>query len=240
MIEIIPAIDLISGRCVRLSQGRYGSEKVYDGKPEEIARRYADAGIRRLHIVDLDGAKNASPKNLAVVEKIAGSVPLEIEFGGGLKTAEAVASVFDAGAAYAICGSLAVTGPDLFREILKKYGAGRIVLGADVRDGKVATHGWLQISGLCVEDLIDMYAGAGLRRVICTDISRDGMFAGPAVEMYSYLQGKYPEVDIIASGGVSSVEDIAGLEKTGIRGAVVGKAIYEGRISLPELGVFLN
>ena len=235
MIEIIPAIDIIDGRCVRLTQGDYGQKKVYDLSVADAAKSYEDAGIRRLHMVDLDGAKASYPKNLKVLEQVASSTGLDIEYGGGIKSAGALRDVFSAGADRAICGSIAVGEPEKFREWLVSFGPQRIILGADIKDGKIATHGWLEESALDVCTLIDMFASSGLSQVICTDISRDGMLQGPATELYTGLQSRYPQVDVIVSGGVSCMEDIERLSDAGLRYVIAGKAIYEGRITVQML-----
>ncbi len=235
MIEIIPAIDIIDGRCVRLTQGDYGQKKVYDLSVADAAKSYEDAGIRRLHMVDLDGAKASYPKNLKVLEQVASSTGLDIEYGGGIKGEGALRDVFSAGADRAICGSIAVGEPEKFREWLVSFGSQRIILGADIKDGKIATHGWLEESALDVCTLIDMFASSGLSQVICTDISRDGMLQGPATELYTGLQSRYPQVDVIVSGGVSCMEDIERLSDAGLRYVIAGKAIYEGRITVQML-----
>ena len=234
MIQIIPAIDIIEGRCVRLSQGDYGRSKVYDAKPLDIALAFQDAGITRLHLVDLDGAKQSRPANLKVLELLASRTEMEIEWGGGIKSLDALRSVFDSGATYGICGSVAALKPELFREWLLGYGP-KVILGADIRDGKVAVNGWLAETELGIEELIDMFAGDGLDNVICTDISKDGMLQGPAFELYKDLQQRYDAIDITVSGGISGMEDIEKLDESGLRKVIVGKAIYEGRITIKDL-----
>lgn len=235
MIEIIPAIDIINGECVRLSQGDYAQKTTYFKDPAEVAERFRDAGIRRLHLVDLDGAKSAEPKNLAVLEKVAARTGMDIQYGGGIKSAEALRAVFNSGANRAICGSVAVTQPEAFRGWLKEFGAAKIILGADVKNGFVATHGWLESSEVSAETLVGQFAGDGLSQVICTDISKDGMLAGPAFDLYEELQGRFPEIDITVSGGISSLGDILKLNEMGLRSVIVGKAFYEGRITLKQL-----
>ena len=234
MIEIIPAIDIMSGRCVRLSQGDYGRSKVYDAQPLDMALAFQDVGISRLHLVDLDGAKQSAPANLKVLEQLASRTSLKIEWGGGIKSADALRSVFDSGATYGICGSVAALKPELFREWLLGFGS-RVILGADIRDGKVAVNGWLAETQLGIEELIDMFAGDGLDNVICTDISKDGMLQGPAFELYKDLQQRYDAIDITVSGGISGMGDIEKLDESGLRKVIVGKAIYEGRITLKDL-----
>ena len=240
MIEIIPAIDIIGGQCVRLSQGDYDSKKVYYRDPLEIARIYQDLGVRRLHIVDLDGAKTASPCNLAVLERIAGNTSLDIQYGGGVKTAGSLQAVLQAGASRVICGSIAVLDPDSFIEWLDDYGPEHVILGADAKNGKIAINGWLESSSVGVEDIIRKFAPHGLSQVICTDISKDGMLKGPAFELYNRLQAAFPQIEITASGGISSVGDIRALDENGIRSVIVGKAIYEGAITFEQLRLCLR
>ena len=234
MIEIIPAIDIIEGRCVRLSQGDYGRSKVYDALPLDMALAYQDAGVGRLHLVDLDGAKQSAPANLRVLDQLASRTSMEIEWGGGIKSLDALRSVFDAGATYGICGSVAALKPELFREWLLAYGL-KVILGADIKDGKVAVNGWLAETELGIEELIDKFAGDGLGNVICTDISRDGMLQGPSFDLYKDLQQRYDAIDITVSGGISSMADIEKLEELALRKVIVGKAIYEGRITLKDI-----
>ena len=238
MIDIIPAIDIIDGKCVRLSQGDYGQSKVYSDSPLDVARRFEDCGVRFLHLVDLDGAKARFPKNQRVLEDIASHTSLKVEFGGGLKDMRALASVFDAGAFRAVCGSVACSEPDTFISWLKKYGGEKIVLGADVRDGFVAVNGWLEKTGMKADDLLSAFIPEGLRTVIVTDISKDGMLSGPAVQLYVDLLCAFPSVQVIASGGVGSMSDIEALEEAGVPAVIVGKAIYEGRIAIEALGRF--
>ncbi|MBP5301851.1 MAG: 1-(5-phosphoribosyl)-5-[(5-phosphoribosylamino)methylideneamino]imidazole-4-carboxamide isomerase [Bacteroidales bacterium] len=234
MIEIIPAIDIIEGRCVRLSQGDYGRSKVYDALPLDMALAFQDAGVNRLHLVDLDGAKQSAPANLRVLEQLAYRTSMEIEWGGGIKSADALRAVFDSGATYGICGSVAALKPELFREWLIAFGA-KVILGADIRDGKVAVNGWLAETELGIEELIDMFSGDGLGNVICTDISKDGMLQGPSFELYKDLQQRYDAIDITVSGGISCMDDIEKLEEMGLRKVIVGKAIYESRITLKDI-----
>lgn len=234
MIEIIPAIDIIGGRCTRLSQGDYATQKDYGGDPAEWARAYADCGIRRLHLVDLEGAKASAPKNLRTLEKIASLGLLRLEWGGGIKDDEALASVWNAGADEAIIGSIAAKEPDRMTSWLRRYGS-RIILGADARNGKVAVSGWLEDSGIALEELIGTFLPAGLQRTIVTDISRDGMLKGPSFDLYRELQDRFPDLAVIVSGGVSSLEDIRRADEIGLSGIIVGKAIYENRITLNDL-----
>lgn len=233
MIEIIPAIDIIGGECVRLTQGDYAQKTVYFKNPADVARRYEDAGLRRIHLVDLDGAKASRPENLKVLEAVAAATSLDIQYGGGIKSAGSLRSVLDAGANRAICGSIAVAEPDMFQSWLAEFGPEHIILGADIRDGKVATHGWLETSTLGVSELIRKFAG--LSQVICTDISKDGMLQGPAFELYRTLQDEFPAVDITVSGGIASMDDLVRLNGMNLRSVIVGKALYEGRIALREI-----
>lgn len=239
MIELIPAIDIIGGRCVRLSQGDYDRQTTYDAEPADMVKRFADCGVKRVHVVDLDGAKAAQPENLSTLEKMAGIDGVSIEWGGGLKTEVAVRRVFDAGAAYAIVGSVAAKQPDLFGAWLKAFGADRMVLGADVREGKVSVSGWQEDLNLSIETLIDTFRPHGLNQVICTDISRDGMLQGPSFDLYSQLQNAYPDIDFTVSGGISSMDDIRRLDSMNLRKVIIGKAIYEGRISLKEIETYI-
>lgn len=234
-VEIIPAIDIIDGRCVRLSQGDYAQTKVYDASPVDMAKRYADCGVKRIHVVDLDGAKSSSPRNLKTLEKMAVGAGVEIEWGGGIKSEESLRALFDYGATYAIVGSVAAQNPTLFAEWLARYGGERMVLGADVRGGKVAVNGWQQEVELTIDDLVKEFMPMGLSQVICTDISRDGMLQGPSFELYTRLQEQYDAVDFTVSGGVSSMKDIEECDRLGLRKVIVGKAIYENRITLKDI-----
>lgn len=240
MIEIIPAIDIIGGECVRLTQGDYAQKTSYYKDPAAVAQSYEQIGIRRLHVVDLDGAKQSRPANLAVLERIATRTSLDIQWGGGVKSTEALQSVFDSGANRAICGSIAVTAPELFCDWLKRFGAAHIILGADIRNGYIATHGWLRESQISANELIERFAAQGLQQAICTDISKDGMLEGPSFALYEQLQASFPAIDITISGGISSLDDIVRLNDMGLRSVIVGKAIYEGRITLKQLEVCLQ
>lgn len=240
MIEIIPAIDIIGGECVRLTQGDYGRKTTYFKDPAEVAARYESIGLRRIHLVDLDGAKASAPANLKVLERVAARTGLDIQWGGGIKSADSLRAVLESGANRAICGSVAVTDPEAFAEWLAGFGPDHVILGADVRDGKVATHGWLRESELGVEELIDRFAPCGLNQVICTDISKDGMLQGPSFGMYGRLQTRYSVINIAVSGGIGSLDDILKLNDMGLRSVIVGKAIYEGRITLKELETCLR
>ena len=234
MIKIVPAIDLIDGRCVRLTRGDYGQQKTYDGSPVDVARSYADAGVERIHLVDLSGAKAGAPCNLGTLEAIAGAVSCELEWGGGIGTTEALKSVFDAGATHAIAGSVAALKPELFEQWLDLYGA-RMILGADVRDGRVAVKGWLEEAPLTIDQLVERFLPRGLRECIVTDIARDGMLQGPSIGLYTRIQTAWPGVVFTVSGGVSSLEDLRALDALGLKKAIVGKAIYENRITLKDI-----
>ena len=236
---IIPAIDLMDGKCVRLTQGDYGQKKEYSADPLDMARQYEDCGITRLHVVDLDGAKAKKPCNLAVLEKIAGRTSLDVEWGGGIKDSAALESALDAGADRIICGSIAVDDRLEFTTWLSEYGPSQIVLGADVRDGKVATHGWLKDSGLPLEELMGWHVPEGLSQMICTDISKDGMLQGPDFDFYVGLKEAWPTVDVTLSGGISCMTDIDRAAECGLHSVIVGKAIYEGKISLKEIESWL-
>lgn len=237
MIEIIPAIDIIEGKCTRLSQGDYATQKNYGGDPAEWARAFADCGIRRLHLVDLEGAKASTPQNLRALEKIAGLGLLKLEWGGGIKDDDALASVWNAGADWAIIGSIAAKEPGRMQGWLQTYGS-RIILGADIRNGKVAVSGWLEDSGIGLDSLIESFKG--LEQAIVTDISRDGMLQGPAFDLYKGLQTRFPALKTIVSGGVSSMDDIRRADSMGLPGIIVGKAIYENRITLNDISLCLQ
>lgn len=237
MIRIIPAIDLIDGRCVRLTRGDYAQKKVYDGFPAEVARSYADCGVERIHLVDLDGAKAGSPQNLRTLEAIASAVSCELEWGGGIAGDAALQGVFDAGATHAIVGSVAARRPELFESWLSRYGS-RMILGADVRDGRIAVSGWQESVALGIDELVARFLPLGLRESIVTEISRDGMLQGPASELYVRLQAAFPQVGFTVSGGISGMEDIRALDTLGLRKVIVGKAIYENRITLKDIALW--
>jgi phosphoribosylformimino-5-aminoimidazole carboxamide ribotide isomerase len=232
-LTIIPAIDLIGGKCVRLTRGDYSSEKVYSEDPLNVAKAFEAAGAKRLHLVDLDGAKASQPQNLKTLEAIASQTGLEVEFGGGIKSDKSLKAALDAGAGYIVCGSVAVTNSDMAKSWMESYGS-RIILGIDVRNGLVATRGWLESSRLSAEDLLESYGGL-ISEAEITEISRDGTLQGIDAEFYSRLQRRFPKIRIIASGGVSGKPDLEALERAGIGAVIVGKAIYEGRIKLEEI-----
>lgn len=235
MIEIIPAIDIIDGKCVRLTQGDYSSRTEYATTPLEMARLYARAGVKRLHLVDLDGAKAGHPCNLASLKDISENVDIETEWGGGIKTDADLESVFGSGASHAIIGSVAVKNPELMEGWLSRYGGDHIILGADIRDGKVSVSGWLEDSTLTIDDLLERFEPYGLRECVVTDISRDGMLQGPNYDLYTSLMMRWPGIIFTVSGGISSMEEIRHLEEMGLPRVITGKAIYENRISLEEL-----
>ncbi len=234
-IEIIPAIDIIGGECVRLSQGDYAQKSTYYKDPLEIAKRFEDIGIKRLHMVDLDGAKASKPLNQAVLERVVANTSLKVQYGGGVKSIESLDSLMNAGAHWAICGSVAVSEPQTFVAMMERAGAEHIILGADIKDGYVATHGWLKSSGISIDEIISQFLPSGLKRVICTDISKDGMLQGPSFELYENLRDNFSSVEVTVSGGISSMDDIYRLDDMKLSSVIVGKAIYEGRISLDEL-----
>ena len=239
MIEIIPAIDLIDGKCVRLTQGDYNAKKVYNENPVEVAKEFEGNGIRRLHVVDLDGAASHHVINYRTLDKIAGSTSLTIDFGGGIKSDEDLVIAFDNGAQMVTIGSVAVKDPTLFGKWLFQYGPEKIILGADVKDSNIAINGWKEESTLSLEDFLNDYTQKGVYKVLCTDISKDGTLEGPAVSLYQQIMEKYSNLHLIASGGVSSIDDIYRLEEAGIPAVVFGKALYEGRISLKDLMPFI-
>lgn len=235
MLIPIPAIDIIEGHCVRLTKGDYASMKTYSADPFDIARRFEAQGFKRLHIVDLDGAKSSHVVNLSVLRSIATGTHLTIDFGGGIKTDEDLQAVFDNGASMATIGSVAIKNPTLFEQWLKRYGAQRLILGADVKDGYISINGWKEESSVLLHDFLDTYINKGVTNVLCTDISRDGMLSGTSVELYKQILERHPGLRLIASGGVSSIEDLIELDKAGVPAVVFGKAIYEGRIKLNEV-----
>ena len=238
MIELIPAIDLIEGKCVRLTQGDYATRKVYNEDPLDVARQFEDHGIRRLHLVDLDGAKAGRIINYKVLEKLATRTGLVIDFGGGLKSDDDLRIAFDCGAEMITGGSIAVKQPERFLSWLTQYGAGRIILGADAKDKKIAVSGWEEGTDFELIPFVRDYQAKGVQKIICTDISRDGMLQGPAIDLYKELQEALPGLYLIASGGVSSIADIERLAEAGIPAVIFGKAIYEGRIPFKELERF--
>jgi phosphoribosylformimino-5-aminoimidazole carboxamide ribotide isomerase len=239
-IEIIPAIDLIEGKCVRLSQGDYARKTVYNENPLEVALMFEDAGIKRLHLVDLDGAKAQHIVNHKVLELITSRTSLVVDFGGGLKSDDDLRIAFESGASMITGGSIAVKNPELFKTWINRYGSEKIILGADVHNVKIAVSGWTESTNLELIPFIHEYEKSGIKKLICTDISKDGMLQGPSTELYKDIMVKAPDMYLIASGGVSSIQDIDTLMENGIPAVIFGKAIYEGRIKLNELARFIS
>ncbi|MBQ9229656.1 MAG: 1-(5-phosphoribosyl)-5-[Prevotella sp.] len=240
MIELIPAIDIINGQCVRLTKGDYDQKTVYHDSPAEVAQEFEEIGFRRLHVVDLDGAKSKHIVNSSVLRHITTATSMQVDFGGGIKSDEDIETAFANGAAMVTVGSIAVTQPDLFFSWLEKYGEEHMILGADVRHGRISINGWKEDSSEELLPFLQKYIDAGVRNVLCTEISKDGTLQGPAIELYSQVMEAYPHLHLIASGGVSSMEDIQALEGAGIPAVVFGKAIYEGKINLRELWDWQN
>lgn len=240
MIEIIPAIDLIEGKCVRLTQGDYGQKTIYNENPLEVAMQFEDAGLKRLHLVDLDGAKAKKVINWKVLDKIASKTSLHIDFGGGVQSDDDLKIVFENGAKQVTGGSIAVKQPDLFQNWISVYGGEKIILGADAKKEKVAVSGWEEGTEIWVYDFVEQYVEKGIRYAISTDVAKDGLLQGPSFDLYRNLQDKCPDLKIIASGGVSGIGDIEKLAEMNIYGVIIGKAIYENRISLADLQRFSN
>lgn len=239
MIEIIPAIDIIDGKCVRLSQGDYEQKKVYNENPLEVAKMFEGVGVRRLHLVDLDGAKAQHIVNYKVLESITNSTSLVVDFGGGLKSDDDLRIAFECGARMVTGGSIAVKNPTVFRSWIEKFGSEKIILGADVKDEKIAVGGWLETTQTDLIPFVQDYHKAGVNKVICTDISKDGMLQGPSIELYKKILAEIPSLYLIASGGVSSMADIEQLQEAGVPAVITGKAIYEGKIKMADLEKFL-
>jgi phosphoribosylformimino-5-aminoimidazole carboxamide ribotide isomerase len=237
-MQIIPAIDIIDGKCVRLTQGDYEQKKIYNEHPLEIAKQFEGAGLQRLHLVDLDGAKQKKVKNWKVLESIASKTNLVIDFGGGIATENDVKIVFDSGAALATVGSIAVKNEFEFVKWLLIFGADKFLLGADVKDKMIAIHGWQETTDRSIIDFIENYIGKGVKQIFCTDVSKDGKLEGPSLELYKEIITKFSGLYFIASGGVASVDDLHQLEEIGCSAVIVGKAIYENRVSLKELKTF--
>lgn len=234
-LQIIPAIDIIDGKCVRLEQGNYDRVTLYHKDPLDVAKKFEDAGLIRLHLVDLDGARAGAVKNWKVLETIAGKTSLVIDFGGGIKTEKDIQIVFDSGAALATVGSIAVKTEDEFVKWLSKFGADKFLLGADVKDEKITVSGWKEVTNILVYDFIQKYINHGTKQIFCTEVSKDGKLEGPAIDLYENIVSKFPGLYFIASGGISSVDDLKRLEEIGCKAAIIGKAIYEEKISLSEL-----
>lgn len=238
-MQIIPAIDIIDGKCVRLTQGDYTRKIIYNENPLEVAKQFEAIGLSRLHLVDLDGAKKGQVVNLRTLEKIASKTQAVIDFGGGIKTNQDIEQTFNAGASIATIGSIAVKNRDLFFYWLKKFGAEKILLGADVKEEKIAIHGWQETTELSIFDFIKQNTEEGVKTIFCTDISKDGMLEGPSTELYKKIRSASPLLNLVASGGISTISDLDKLTEVGCTGAIVGKAIYEGRISVQEMGKFI-
>jgi len=238
MFQLIPAIDIINGQCVRLTQGDYAQKKVYSSDPLEIAKAFEGAGIQRLHVVDLDGAKAKKIVNATVLERIAKGTKLHVDFGGGVQSDEMVDLAFSAGAAQITAGSIAVRNPELVKAWFTKYGADRIILGADAHHEQIAVSGWQENSEVSIYDFLAEYEQAGAKYVISTDVAKDGLLQGPSLDLYKKIQAKTPSLQVIASGGVANLQDLINLRSMNLFGVIVGKAFYEGRISLEELATF--
>ncbi len=239
-MEIIPAIDIIDGKCVRLTQGDYTQKKVYNENPLEVAKAFEDIGIRRLHLVDLDGAKKGEVINLKILESIASRTKLIIDFGGGIKKDADINNVFEAGASIATVGSIAIKNKELFFSWLQRFGPDKILLGADVKGEKIAINGWLETTDISVFDFINQNSEKGVVTLFCTDISKDGLLQGPSIDLYKKIKQKFPTINLIASGGVTTINDLTELKEIACSGAIVGKAIYEGRITMKQLMQYVN
>ena len=240
MIELIPAIDIIDGQCVRLTKGDYAQKTVYSNSPDEVASDFEKIGFHRLHVVDLDGAKSRHIVNDKVLRHITKKTTLKVDFGGGIKTDDDIRIAFDNGAAMVTIGSIAITEPERFFSWIEQYGAERLILGADVRNGKISINGWKEDSSKDLLPFLRRFVDAGIRNVLCTEISKDGTLQGPAIQLYKEIMAEYPQLHLIASGGVSSIDDIKALDAAGIPAVVFGKAIYEGKINLKELWDWRN
>ena len=234
-MQIIPAIDIIEGKCVRLTKGDYSQKKIYNENPLEVAKEFEDAGLKRLHLVDLDGAKQGKVCNWKVLETIAAKTSLIIDFGGGVKTEKDVDIIFSSGGSLVTIGSMAVKEEETFIGWLKKFGTDKFLLGADVKDEKIAVHGWQETTDIWIYDFIQKYMEEGMKQIFCTDVAKDGVLEGPSIELYKNIIDKFPELHFIASGGVSSIDDVYELESINCKGVIIGKAIYEGRIKLADL-----
>jgi phosphoribosylformimino-5-aminoimidazole carboxamide ribotide isomerase len=237
-MEIIPAIDIIDGKCVRLTQGDYNAMKVYNQNPLEVALAFEDAGLNRIHLVDLDGAKAGSVKNWKVLEKLVSKTKCRFDFGGGIKSDEDLHIVFGSGALWATVGSVAVKDEALFKSWLSQYGADKFLLGADVKKEKIVVSGWLEQTEIWIYDFISKYLKLGITQLFCTDVSRDGLLEGPSTSLYQTIIKEFPALHFIASGGVSSMEDVEALADIGCKGVIIGKAIYENKITLSDLKNF--
>ncbi|WP_320121670.1 1-(5-phosphoribosyl)-5-[(5-phosphoribosylamino)methylideneamino]imidazole-4-carboxamide isomerase [uncultured Sphaerochaeta sp.] len=237
-MHIIPAIDIIDGKAVRLTQGDYASKKIYASDPLDLAKQFEDANLRYLHVVDLDGAKGKGIVNLKSLERIASNTNLIIDFGGGIKRSEDLEAAFSSGASKVTCGSVAVKNPSLLISWIEEFGCDRLILGADAKDGMVQSAGWTEGSDQEVAAFIDLYRSQGLYQVICTDIAKDGMLSGPSLDLYRTLLKERDDLHLIASGGITTLQDLRDLQEAGLSGAIIGKAIYEGKITIEELAAF--
>jgi phosphoribosylformimino-5-aminoimidazole carboxamide ribotide isomerase len=240
MIEIIPAIDIIDGRCVRLSQGDYDQQKTYHEDPVAVAKDFERRGFRRLHLVDLDGARSGKVVNEKTLQEICRQTSLQVDFSGGISSETDVQRALEAGAAFISVGSIAVRQPEVFKSWIARFGAGKFLLGADVKDGVVVVRGWTESTKLDVFALIDDYVSTGISQVVCTDVSKDGMLAGPSFQLYEEILQSFPGLKLVASGGVSSISDIEKLEEIGCTGVIIGKAFYEGKLKPEELKRYVD
>lgn len=238
-MKIIPAIDIIGGKCVRLTKGDYNTKKIYNENPLEVALEFQDNGVEYLHVVDLDGAKSKSIVNYKILEMLASKTNLKIDFGGGIKTEKDLKIAFECGAKQITGGSIAIKNRELFLSWLKKYGNDKIILGADVLEENISTDGWQENSGTNIFDFLDYYTSKDIKNVICTDISKDGMLEGSSFQLYRKILDKHPRINLIASGGVSNISDLEKLKEDGLHATIVGKAIYENKISMKELQKFI-
>jgi phosphoribosylformimino-5-aminoimidazole carboxamide ribotide isomerase len=234
-MDIIPAIDIMNGKCVRLTQGDYGQKKIYNERPLEVAKAFEGAGLNRVHLVDLDGAKAGAVKNWKVLELIAGHTKLQIDFGGGIHSTQDVDILFDAGSKWATVGSVAVKNEDLFSDWLIHYGTDKFLVGADVKDELIAVNGWQEITNIKLDDFLKRMTDKGVEQLFCTDISKDGLLEGPSITLYKHVISQFPSLHLIASGGVGRMADLHALRSIGCKGAIIGKSIYEGKITLSEL-----
>ncbi|MBP1670149.1 MAG: imidazole-4-carboxamide isomerase [Bacteroidetes bacterium] len=239
MIQIIPAIDILQGKCVRLEQGDYRTKKVYEADPLDVALTFQDNGITRLHMVDLDGARSDHVINWGVLERLSSRTSLKIDFGGGIKTDEDLYIVFESGAAMATVGSIAIKDRELFQSWMFAYGPEKIILGADVKNGRIAISGWQEVTDIEIVPFLNSYKELGVKQVMCTDVSKDGMLMGAAFDLYKMIREQVPSFHLLASGGIASVADLEKLDDLGVSGAIIGKALYEGLISLEELKKFI-
>ena len=236
---VIPAIDIIDGKCVRLIKGDYNQKTIYNEDPLEVALQFEDAGLKRLHLVDLDGAKAGEVKNWKVLEKISGKTSLVIDFSGGINTQKSLEITFNSGATYASIGSIAVKDEFTFSGWLLAFGADRFIIGADVKNEIIVIKGWTETTSLTVFDLISTYKTKGVKQFFCTDVNKDGLLQGPATDLYKKIMNEHPSIDLIASGGIAALKEIEELREAGCSGAIIGKAIYENRVSLNDLKRFL-